>query len=192
MPASPPPLHLGYSCSPESASRAQLRPRAQVGPGKGASGTSPPRTQVGAVPPGGPDTPPHAQALVPRRARAGLRRGASSRHSLQTICTFSAACSIGAVSPPLSVTPGGSARRELHTANRQGMEESRGPGLGERGREAPPQLQPSRLTLPPGQGAGRSRGRGGPGRVPSLLTSRRLLFLTFSRRLRAGSCGGAA
>ena len=95
-----------FLCSPESASGAQLRSRAQVGPGKGASGPSPPRTQVGAVLPRGVDTPPHAQALVPLQARAGLRHGEVNLLGTVFICTFSATCSIWAVSPPLNVTPG--------------------------------------------------------------------------------------
>lgn len=97
-----------FLCSAESASGAQLRSRAQVGPGKGASGPSPPRTQVGAVPPRGVHTPPHAQALMPLQARAGLRQGEVHLLGTDFICTFSTACSIWAVSPPLNVTPGGS------------------------------------------------------------------------------------
>lgn len=48
------------------------------------------------------------QALMPLQARAGLRQGEVHLLGTDFICTFSTACSIWAVSPPLNVTPGGS------------------------------------------------------------------------------------
>ena len=162
MPASPPLLHLGYSSVLQKAPAGpSYAPGHRWGQGKGRPGPARPGPRWEQFPQEAPTPHPTHRRLchLGRAQDLGEVRllGTVFKPSAHSQRLAAAACS-GAVSPPLNVTPGRSVRRELHTANRQGMEESRGPGLGERGREAPPQLQPTRLTLPPGARGGSEPG----------------------------------
>ena len=124
----------------------------------------------------------------------------SSRHSLQTTSTYSAACSIWAVPPRLSIRPPGRflpARASLWKTPGSGGSPS-GPGEGKGPESSLPPTPahsvhlPSRERRGPGPGQGRPwKGAPPPSRLPQPL------LLTFSRRLssaasRPGSYGGAA
>lgn len=193
MPASPLLLNLGYSSVlQKGASGAQLRSRAQVGPGKGVSGPGP-RDPGGSSSPRRPHPTPRTERLCHfRRAQDLGRRGTSSRHRLHLHvlnglqhlgCIPASQCDPWRICTSVSFT--------LEIA--RGWRSRAGQGWGGKGPKRSPTTTPAHSASPPpsetraGQGQGRK-----PGRVPSFSLPAACSSSTFSQRLRARSCGGAA
>lgn len=150
-------------------SGARLSSRAQVGPSNGASGASPPRTQARATLPGGPDTPPHAHALVPLQERAELRQG--WLHLLGTVFkppphTLRLAAS-GLLPPSLNQTPRTIFSGSSFTLEITGVWGSpSGPGEG-KGPESSLPPTPAHSAHPPSrERRGQGPGQGRPWKAP--------------------------